>query len=204
MSRCIIFGALPVRRMPEPPCPGDLVIAADRGCAVAQSLGVSPDLIVGDFDSLGEIPLGKNVIRLNVRKDDTDIEHAVNTALERGCTDFVVYGAVGGALDHTLGNIAVAEMIANTGGSAVFYSDDSSFTVIRNSAFQLPVRDEGRVSVMSLSEISHSVTIRGLSYEADGIDLPRATTHGVGNLFVGHRARVSVGDGTLLIVWESR
>lgn len=203
MSRCIIFGALPVRRMPDPPRPGDLVIAADRGYAVAQSLGITPDLIVGDFDSLGEAPDADNVIRLNVRKDDTDLEHAANIAMEKGCDDFTVYGAVGGSLDHTLANIAVAEMIANRGGRAVFYGEESSFTVIRGASFRLPDREEGRVSVFSLSELSYGVTISGLSYEVRGFDLRRAPSCGVSNAFVGRRAEVSVADGTLLIVWES-
>ena len=203
MNRCFIFGALPVDTLPEMPQEGDLVIAADRGYDVALSHGIAPDLVVGDFDSLGAVPQHDHVIRLNVRKDDTDLEHAVNIAAEKGCTDYVVYGAVGGALDHTLGNIAVAEMIAKRGGRAVFYGDESSFTVIRNGSVRLPVRDSGRASVFSLSELSRGVTIQGLSYEVENFDLPRATTRGVGNLFIGAPAEVSVTDGTLLIVWEN-
>ena len=203
MSRCFIFAALAVNDLPERPQEGDFVIAADRGYQVALSLGIQPELIVGDFDSLGEAPHDANVIRLNVRKDDTDLEHAVNISLEQGYTDFVVYGAAGGLLDHTLGNIAVAERIANKGGRAVFYGASSSFTVIRNASFSLPVKESGRVSIFSLSELSRGVTVRGLSYEAVRIDLPRVVTRGVGNLFVGAEAVISVEDGTLLIVWES-
>ena len=202
-ARCFIFGALPVRSVAERPAEGDLVIAADRGCDVARSLGIEPDLVVGDFDSRGAAPTDCPVILLQVRKDDTDLEHAVSVALERGCRDFVVYGAVGGQLDHTLGNIAVAERIADAGGRAVFRGEDSSFTVIRNTSFRLPLRESGRVSVFSLSERSRGVTIRGLSYEADGVDLPRAATRGVSNAFIGSAAQVSVRDGALLIVWDS-
>lgn len=203
MKRCFIFAALPVSKLTETPREGDLVIAADRGYDVALSYGIEPDLVVGDFDSLGAVPAHQHVIRLNVRKDDTDLEHAVRIAMEKGCDDFVVYGAAGGLLDHTLGNIAVAEMIAHNGGRAVFCGEESSFTVIYNSTFRLPDRMSGRVSVFSLRELSRGVTICGLSYEAEGIDLCRATTLGVGNLFVGRPAEVSVADGVLLIVWES-
>lgn len=201
-GRCVIFAALPVSALPEPPRKGDLVIAADRGYEVCARMGITPDLIVGDFDSLGYVPEGGEVIRLNVRKDDTDLEHAVRLALDRGCTDFVVYGAVGGQLDHTLGNIAVAEMIADGGGRATFYGDDCGLTVIRNASVKLPARSRGRVSVYSLNEIAHGVTIRGLSYEVEGVDLPRASTRGVGNLFIGQEAHISVSSGVLLIVWE--
>ena len=203
-ERCFVFGALPMDSIPEYPNEGDLVVAADRGYNVARSLGIKPGLLVGDFDSLGEIPQHDHVIRLKVRKDDTDLEHAVKVAMEYGYTDFIVYGAAGGMPDHTIGNIAVAEMIADKGCKSLFYGPASGFTVIRDGAFRLPVRAEGRVGVFSLREISHGVTIRGLSYEAEDIDLPRATTRGVGNVFIGKKAEVSVRDGTLLIVWEIR
>ena len=203
MSRCFIFGALDVSFLPEKPCDGDLVIAADRGYDVALSHGITPQLTLGDFDSRGVVPDGGEIIRLNVRKDDTDMEHAVSVAMDRGYTDFVIYGASGGRLDHTLGNIAVAEMIADRGGRCIFYGDESSFTVIRDSSFRSAARESGRLSVFSLSPISHGVTIRGLSYEAEGISLPRATTLGVSNAFIGREAVISAEDGVLLIVFDT-
>ena len=202
-GRCFIFGALDVKTLTERPADGDYVIAADRGYAVARALGFMPDLVVGDFDSLGEEPDAAHIVRLNVRKDDTDLEHAVRLALDKGYRELIVYGAVGGALDHTLGSIAVAEIAANAGARAVFIGDDCAFTVIRSGAVELPMRERGRVSVLSLSEVSRGVTISGLSYEADGIDLPRATTLGISNAFVGGEATASVKEGTLLIVWET-
>lgn len=203
MKRCIIFGALPVKELTVLPTADDLIIAADNGYAVALSHGITPDIIVGDFDSLGTVPDADNLIKLDVRKNDTDLEHAVMVALEKGCDDFIVYGAVGGKLDHTLGNIAVAERIADAGGKCLFIGDDSSFTVIRNTAFTPPVKDSGRISVFSLSGSSKGVSISGLLYEVDDIELSRTVTRGVSNAFIGKPSRISVGDGTLLIVYDS-
>ena len=162
MKRCIIFGALAAERLPVIPAPDDLIIAADKGYEVALSHGFSPDIAVGDFDSLGEAPDVQNTVRLNVRKDDTDLEHAVGLALERGCDDFIVYGAVGGKLDHTLGNIAVAERIALAGGRSLFYGAESSFTVIRNASFSLPAYAGGRISVISLSDILEAMMLSAM------------------------------------------
>ena len=203
MKRCIIFGALPIDNLTVNATADDLIIAADNGYAVARSMGLTPDIVVGDFDSLGKIPEADNIIQLNVRKDDTDLEHAVCVALEQGCDTFLIYGAVGGKLDHTLGNIAVAERIALAGGRSLFVGSDSSFSVIRNASLELPAYSDGRISVLSLSEISLGVHISGLSYEADGIDLPRAVTRGVSNAFIGKPSRISVTDGTLLIVYDT-
>ena len=201
--RCFIFGALEVDRLNEKPTEGDLVIAADRGYDVALSLGITPDLIVGDFDSRGTAPTGENVVTLDMRKDDTDLEHAARIALERGYHDFVVYGAVGGALDHTMGNVAVAELIAQRGGIPVFYGEGIAFSVICGGALTLPAQKEGRVSVISLDSVSRGVSISGLSYGLGKADLYRASTLGVGNLFIGDTPTISVSDGTLLIIWET-
>lgn len=203
MARCFIFGALPVGYMPEKPKAGDLVIAADKGYDTATELGMTPDITVGDFDSRGSAPDAENLVTLEVRKDDTDVGHAVELGFEKGYNDFVVYGAVGGLLDHTLANIVIAHDIAHRGGKALFIGDEFCFTVIKDSAYPLPKRDEGRISVFALSDTARRVDIIGLSYEAESIDLPRTSHMGVSNAFVGKPSRVSVGDGALLIVYQS-
>lgn len=200
--RCFIFGALDVAQIPEYPAQGDYVIAADRGYDVAVSLGVKPDLVVGDFDSRGTAPDFPDLVRLNVRKDDTDVGHAIELAMDKGYRDFVIYGAVGGRLDHTVANIQLASLVADRGGSAVFCGEQN-LTVIRNAAFSLPLRDSGRVSVFALSEQAYGVQICGLSYELhDGV-LTRNVPLGVSNAFVGKQASVSVEDGELLIIWDA-
>ena len=59
---------------------------------LAQALGISPNGILGDFDSLGHAPEGERVIRHPVEKDDTDMLLAVRTGMEAGCRDFIIYG----------------------------------------------------------------------------------------------------------------
>ena len=201
--RCFIFGALPTEKMPVKPSKDDLIIAADKGYDVALSLGLEPDIVVGDFDSRGETPAVDNLVRLQVRKDDTDVGHAVELGFERGYTDFIVYGAVGGVLDHTLANIAIAHDIVSRGGKALFIGDEFSFTVIQNGSLTLPARERGRVSVFALSDAAHGVTIRGLDYEADDLDLLRTSHRGVSNAFIGQEATISVCDGALLILYQN-
>ena len=207
MGRCFIFGALPVKNLIHVPSDDDYLIACDKGYDVMKSLSLVPDLVIGDFDSRGEEPDFDNVIRLNVRKNDTDVGHAVSWALEKGFTQFIIYGAVGGKLDHTFANIQIASDISvKTGernGSVLFAGDDMSFTVIRNSAISFEKREFGRVSVFSLSERSYGVSIKGLSYEADDIELERHFPLGVSNSFIGKKSSVSVKNGELLIIWDN-
>ena len=139
---------------------------------------------------------------MEVRKDDTDVGHAAELGFERGYSDFVVYGAVGGLLDHTFANVAIAHDIARRGGRALFIGEEFCFTVLHNSVKEFSSRDNGRISVFALGDTAKGVTIRGLSYEAENLNL-RCTDHiGVSNAFIGKPSNISVDDGDLLIVWE--
>lgn len=204
MKTCFIFGALPASYTPELPREGDLVIAADRGYLRLKEKGLTPDILVADFDSMKDDPLFANTVRLNVRKDFTDVAYAVDIGFEKGCTNFVIYGGAGGKLDHSLANVQLCQDILRRGGSAVFYGDEESFTVI-NASYSFEKRDAGRLSVFSVSGKCSGVTIRGASYEAEDITLYRnqSPTLGVSNAFVGNEVDISVRDGELLIIWET-
>ena len=110
---CYIVCALPQSHA-FVPNPGDLVIAADGGYAHLH--GIQADLVVGDFDSLGFIPAGESVVRHPAEKDDTDTMLAVKTGLERGETEFHIYGGMGGRrTDHTVANFQALLYLARRG-----------------------------------------------------------------------------------------
>lgn len=202
MSRCFIFGALPVNDLPIKPTEGDSIIAADRGYETVISLGLMPDLAVGDFDSLGEAPDADNVIVLPVRKDVTDVGYAVEQGFERGFREFVIYGAVGGMLDHTFANVAIAHDIARRGGKATLIGEGFCLTVLHDSSIGFGARQGGRVSVFALGGSAEGVTIRGLDYEIEDQTIACSSPIGVSNAFVGQKAEISVRCGDLLVVWQ--
>lgn len=97
MKRCFIFAAGTFFGLRERPgTPDDLVIAADAGYETCRTAGITPDVILGDFDSMDAPEGGPGVIRLPVEKDDTDTMAAVKLGLERGCKEFYIYGGTGG------------------------------------------------------------------------------------------------------------
>ena len=202
MKRCFIFGALSIGEITEKPNETDFVIAADKGVLTAENFGIKPNLIIGDFDSLGFVPKGENVIKLKVRKDDTDVGFAVKTALDKGYRDFVIYGGIGGMLSHTLANIQIAKDLAEKGLNVVLYGENEKITVISNSSTSFSCEKRGRVSVLSLSEESHGVEINNLSYNLSKATLKSNVPLGVSNEFIGKDSTVSVEDGTLIIIEE--
>ncbi|MCD7888879.1 MAG: thiamine diphosphokinase [Oscillospiraceae bacterium] len=197
MSRAFIFGAgetVPLRAVPEG---GDFVIAADGGMRYLDSLGIKPDLIIGDFDSSDE-PVTGDVIKLPVEKDDTDSVFAVRYCLEHGFGEIHIYGGTGGRIDHTIANIQTLSYIAEHGGRGYLYSPEMVMTVIHGN---LTIEPTGIFSVFSLSGTSHGVSITGGFYEMQNGEISSSFPIGVSNHSVGKPVTVTVGDGTLLVMW---
>ena len=105
---------------PEAIQPGDFVIAADGGWRVCQELDITPDLLLGDFDSLGEVPDFGHILRLPVEKDDTDMVRAVKEGLAKGEKEFHLLGGMGGQRsDHTVANMQTLAYLAAHGAKGV-------------------------------------------------------------------------------------
>ena len=119
MPTCYIVGAGDFTPRGFAPVPGDLVLAADGGYRALYSLGYTPDLLLGDFDSLGDLPLPPDlpVLRFPARKDDTDTGLALRHGLDRGYRDFALYGCAGGRVDHLLANLQSMARISRLGAA---------------------------------------------------------------------------------------
>ncbi len=199
---CYIFGALPVNEFDFNIEDTDLVIAADAGINNTNKLNITPDIIIGDFDSLGYKPNHNNVIMHPIEKDDTDTMLAIKEALKRGYKSFRIVGCIGGRLDHTFANIQTAAFITENGGNAVFYGNEECFTVIKNDKFVFDSSFSGNISVFALDNCK-KVNIKGLYYELNNGQLSPAFPLGVSNKFINQVGYVSVEDGTLLIIWQN-
>ncbi len=181
---------------------GAFVIAADGGLTALENAGIYPDLIMGDFDSLGEIPKGENVILSSPEKDDTDTMLAVKKSLEMGAKTLLIYGGLGGRFDHSLANLQTLAYIARAGSRGYLIGDGIICTAIMNSGLGFPPEMEGMLSVFSLSEISHGVKLKGLKYPLSDHSLYFYEPLGVSNEFIGAKAFVSVDDGVLALIWS--
>ena len=199
METCIIFCAGDFEALAEPIGPQDYVIAADGGLLHLNRLGLQPDAIIGDFDSLGHVPEGGLVHP--VEKDDTDSMLAVRLGLEKGLRRFVLYGAMGGSrLDHTIANLQTLQFLANRGAVAHLAGADVIATVIRNGSAAFPAGAEGIVSVFCMGADAEGVDIQGLQYPLENGSLTTGHPLGVSNHFVGNPSKISVNSGSLLII----
>lgn len=93
----------------------DRIIAVDKGFDTLMRKGITPDEVVGDFDSLGYIPSAPNVMVHPPEKDQSDMELACDRALELGATEVMIYGGMAKRLDHTLANMQIMRRLARQG-----------------------------------------------------------------------------------------
>lgn len=196
---CYIFGAGDFFGLNEAIPADAFVVAADAGFEAAKSCGIEPNLVVGDFDSLGYTPKAANVRQLPVEKDVTDMAEAVDAGLERGCTEFRLYGATGGRLDHTMANIQLAAHLSKIGKDVFIYGNSFFLTVISSRSIRLNGQVGDTVSVFSLTDRAEGVTLRGLKYPLENYTLLNTVALGVSNEFAEKTAEISVSNGTLLI-----
>lgn len=183
------------------PGAGDFVVAADGGYAHLLRSGIDTDLVVGDFDSLGHIPLHPNVVRLPAEKDETDLVAAVEQGLVRGYRVFMIYGALGGRQDHTVANLQTVVWLSRHGAAGYLVGADLMVTAITDGALFFDAACRGTISVFCSGDRAGGVYLKGLRYPLRDALLTDDVPLGVSNAFTGEEAEVRVGSGSLLVLW---
>ena len=197
---CYIFAAGSFYGLQARPDSTDYVIAADGGWLVCQQLGIQPTLLLGDFDSLQELPAFPCIKRFPVEKDDTDMMLAIKEGLAQGETEFHLYGGMGGRrTDHTIANLQALAYLARHGARGILYGDGEVYTAICNESVTFVPRSAGILSVFCMGADAEGVTIEGGQYEVRDVTLSADFPLGVSNHFVGNPITVSVKNGCLLI-----
>ncbi|MFO7171397.1 MAG: thiamine diphosphokinase [Bacillota bacterium] len=188
------------------PRPDDRVIAADGGLALALAMGLRPERVVGDFDSLpGERwpeveRLGAEVVRVPREKDETDTELAIRTALAWGCTEIVLVGGVGSRLDHSLANLFMLASLP-PGVRGMLLDEQNEIHFLRSGEeVRLPARPGAYLSLVPLTPEVTGVEAAGVRWPLQGARLIWSASLGVSNEFTAPEARVRVGSGCLAVV----
>lgn len=207
-KKCIIIGAGDLTVGAIEVKEGDFVIAVDGGINYCGVLELEPDLILGDFDSVNEaqreaILLMKEqapdrVVVLKPQKDDTDMLAALRLGLEKGYDYFLIYGATGGRLEHTLANIQCLLFLKSRNAVGYLMDGSGMIFVMKNEEVKLRANLEGYFSLFCLGKEARGVTIKGMKYELQDYTMTNDFPIGVSNEFIGQEASVSVAEGELV------
>lgn len=200
MGSCVIFCAGGFDNLAEPLRPDDFVLAADGGLVHTQKLGITPNGIIGDFDSLGYVPAQAQVFP--VEKDDTDSMLAVRKGLELGFRRFVLYGALDGSrLDHTVANLQTLCFLADHGAEGYLAGQTYMAAVISRETVTFPPQAEGILSLFCFGQDA-VVSLEGLRYNLQEGALTSSFPLGVSNHFVGKSARITVHSGCVVALYH--
>lgn len=202
MKTCYIFGA--ALGFPESfkPNADDLIIAADAGYLALQKLGFTPQITVGDFDSMENLPTDTQIIKHPVRKNDTDTLLAVKIGLDKGYKHFCLYGCAGKRLDHTLANLQTLSFIASNGALGYLHGEEFTATAISGSSLEFPSEKKGNISVFSATD-ECEISIEGLLYTLNHEKIAFNFPLGVSNEFIGKKSKITVHNGTAIIIWQN-
>ena len=203
MGKCILFCAAGFDCLVQPIAPEDYVIAADGGLCHTEKLNITPNEILGDFDSLGYAPEGANVFP--VEKDDTDAMLAVRRGLSLGYREFLLYGSLDGPrLDHTVANFQTLQYLADRDATGYLVGKDYLVTVVKEGKLTFAPGNCGTVSVFCMGADAQGVTIKGLYYPLENGRLTAGFPLGVSNHFTGEEAEITVEKGSLLVLWDRK
>lgn len=203
MNRCMIFCAAEFDGLITPIDEKDYILAADGGYRHVKKLGLTPNCILGDFDSLGFVPADSAVFP--VEKDDTDAMLAVRRGLDLGYREFYLYGSLDGPrLDHTVANFQTLQFLADHDATGYLVGKDYIVTVLKDSTIRFPKSCQGILSVFCMGADAQGVTIEGLQYPLNNGTLSAGFPLGVSNHFVGKDAVITVKNGSLLILYDRK
>lgn len=210
-KRCILIGSSPdtdINTISRLMHKDDYIICADGGCIFAERLGITPDLIVGDFDS-SERPENSDIeiIALPVHKDDTDMLYAVKEGIKRGCDEFILCGATGGRLDHTYANFCTLKYLADRKISAFIADGRNEIHIVNASDFVAESPDftinnsvGHGFGIFPFGCESCEVSLRGFEYNAEKIELTPDFPIGVSNRIADDYAEVYIYSGCAIII----
>lgn len=205
--KCVILSGGPIENYESAVLKtGDMVICADGGTRHAKALGVVPDLIIGDMDSIDPGLLeefkkkGCRVAEFQREKDEVDTELAIYAALEANADEISILGGTGGRLDHTLANIHLLAIPAERGVRA--FMEDHLHRVSL-AAPGLPVVVEGHgvaFSLLPLTSCVSGVVTRGARWELDGAEFVTGKPYGVSNMVKADKVLITVDRGMLAVI----
>lgn len=181
------------------------VVCADGGANKAHSMGIVPQVVVGDLDSISpkvrqDFEDKKVAFRIHPpAKDETDLELALRMLVEEGCNQIDLIGALGGRIDHELGNIFLLVELARQGVEGRILDERQTLQVLLHSKTFF-TKIGALVSLIPLTPEVTNITLEGLEYPLKEETLTMGFARGVSNVALEERVSISFEQGILLVV----
>lgn len=202
--RCVIISGSPdtnVEEIKSLCTSDDFIVCADSGYSFAKKAGLTPNLIIGDFDSLKEeLPQNTEVVKLNTHKDDTDTEHCVMECIRRGYKDFLLLGSIGGRTDHTFANIATLAFLSEYNYNGIARNNGEEIRILKEGSYEMNNKKGLIFSVLPYGCESVNVTYKGAEYMLNNKTLTYNVSRGISNVFVDDEAEITINRGRAILL----
>lgn len=181
------------------------IVCADGGALHARALGLQPQTIIGDMDSLSAADVlafeaaGAQIIRHPPEKDETDLELALHFCHELGAQSVVILGGLGGRFDQTLANILLLTLPALASMRIELVDGAQTIRLLSAGVHQITGAVGDTVSLIPLQSAATGITTRGLQYALRNETLPLGPARGISNVMLAEKAEVELGGGLLLL-----
>lgn len=193
------------RRLSERYDLADLVIAADGGAMHLLKAGLTPDILLGDLDSISEEDLikvresGAQILTYPPKKDYTDMELAIDIAVQRGAKEIILYGATGSRLDHTMANVFILYKLLKKGIKGCIEDDHNTIYLVEDE-ITIKKQENFKVSLLALPPCVEGLSTKGLMYPLHDFRLDFGISLGVSNEFFDDTATVTIKKGLLAVI----
>lgn len=186
-----------------------LLVALDGGGQPLYDLGYLPDVVLGDFDSLEpqyqEYFTGQGVRLLTYRRDKdwTDLEIGMELAAEQAMTELLIFGGLGGRLDHTLANLSLLYKAKLNKTKMLLVGQEQLVTMLApGERVTINPFTGGHFSLLPYSSALSGVMVTGAQYPLHAATIELGSTRGVHNEFLTTPVEVGIQTGYMLLVVE--
>lgn len=186
--------------------PSAHVLCADGGALNAEKFGLTPQTIIGDLDSLSARQVerftaaGADILRFPARKDETDLELALNWCLENHASEIVIFGALGGRIDQTLANLFLLALPALRGIAIEVVDGNQSLRLARLGRHEVKGCVGDTISLIPMGGSVHVVSTKNLEYPLRGESLTFGPARGISNVMTAEHATIEIAGGLLLLI----
>jgi len=181
----------------------DYVICADGGLEKVEELEVTPNIIIGDLDSVDKLVLkkyldiGVELIKYPSEKNYTDMELSIEHAVEKGYKDIVLVGATGTRLDHTIANIMLIERYYKK-GIYIKIIDNNNCIQIVDKNLEIANKKDYFVSIVPVTDSIKVISLLGFKYPLNNVNVNRGSTLCISNQIMNNKGNIEIDKGVAL------
>ena len=184
----------------------DYIIGADGGCNHLYNMGILPNYVIGDLDSINKDLIkyyeSKNIIfkKFPTHKDQTDAEICIHLAKTLNATEIHVIGALGGRIDHALSNIGLMYYVLEMGIEPKILTSEEEVVIIHNDTKVIKGKKGDTISILALKQDAIGVTLEKLEYPLNKARVSYLSPLGISNVMLEDECNITVEDGYLLVI----